>query len=53
MKTIDFYWLFGPFDGVWIVETDDVGNLARKMAELQDYFETTTMPALSFDTLVP
>lgn len=52
-KTIDFHWLIGPYDAAWIVETGEMENLARKLAELQEAFETTTMVALPLEILAP
>ena len=52
-KTVDFYWLMGPYDAAWIVETGETDNLARKIGELQDVFETTTMVTLPFELLAP
>ena len=52
-KTIGFYWLIGPYDAAWLLETDQVDNLAKKLSELQDTFETTTMVALPLSVLAP
>lgn len=50
-KTIDFYWLLGPYDAAWLVESENIDNLTRSLVELQDFFETTTMLTIPFETL--